>query len=432
MHIDEAPMDTLLVATVKGDERFLLRTRSRTTDTPGTFALYTEPESGWSIDRNVPIYPGLKVALDLGFTHAWSINALDAQNVRLWSDLISKPTVEVRFGVMSVIYPLGLRPAETRTESFWSGTEDERTFAYVVLDNGTETLVVPESDPRSRGMRIAREGGPEDRCLREAGFDRETTYVWSLPSGVITPIEDSIKGSTTLIEATNPGDWFTWGARLQWFRCERVEDSRIYYDQSVTVDLDEPCIEDHRGSYFARDLVHDGNYEAFSPTAEGLHPVIKTLQEEAKKRLAEGLDIRAVILNGDRPATQEDFDGLRRERDLLSERVAELARERDTARSHHSADISKIGERLIEEAESRSWCGEYDEIVNDLNTELNIELPLRRRSYIVTMDVTVRVYKTVEAVDEDEAYEIASEEIRSEDLDMDNHRNTDHVVTTRD
>lgn len=76
------------------------------------------------------------------------------------------------------------------------------------------------------------------------------------------------------------------------------------------------------------------------------------------------------------------------------------------AKADHQADIKLIGDRLIGEANDRGWCSEYDGIVDELNSDLMVELPLRRQNYQVAVQYTV--YIDVEAGDEDDAREEAS------------------------
>lgn len=48
------------------------------------------------------------------------------------------------------------------------------------------------------------------------------------------------------------------------------------------------------------------------------------------------------------------------------------------ARRQHEEDMAKIGERLFELAERESWCDLFWEEVADINTQLNVPLPIRR------------------------------------------------------
>lgn len=85
--------------------------------------------------------------------------------------------------------------------------------------------------------------------------------------------------------------------------------------------------------------------------------------------------------------------------------------------SRHDAmrAIAMIGERLITESNDRNWCGEFDEIIDDVNGALPhwLQLPVREREYEVswteTYTVTVRRSTTVTARTEEQACEIAAD-----------------------
>ena len=101
------------------------------------------------------------------------------------------------------------------------------------------------------------------------------------------------------------------------------------------------------------------------------------------------------------------------EADLLREQLEEALQARRTAHRAHERDIEIIGEVLMEEARSRSWCSEYDQIVDGLNGRLNISLPIREQDYDVTVTGYLRVpfsYTViVTAQDEDSACEYVQE-----------------------
>lgn len=71
------------------------------------------------------------------------------------------------------------------------------------------------------------------------------------------------------------------------------------------------------------------------------------------------------------------------------------------SREDHRQDIALIGETLMEEAEARNWCEQYDEAVATMNERLNVELPTRSRPYTVAVNVTVTV--SVSATSDDDA-----------------------------
>lgn len=72
-----------------------------------------------------------------------------------------------------------------------------------------------------------------------------------------------------------------------------------------------------------------------------------------------------------------------------------------------------IGERLIQEAENRGWCEEFDRIIDEVNDELPgaFALPMRQHEYEVTWTQTVTVNvdmsATFTARSEEEAEEMA-------------------------
>ena len=87
----------------------------------------------------------------------------------------------------------------------------------------------------------------------------------------------------------------------------------------------------------------------------------------------------------------------------------------DNVHAQANAAIEAIGQRLIEEAEKRNWCSEFDEIIADVNASLPgpFQLPVRERDYTVTWSetytITVHRSATVTARDEENACDLASE-----------------------
>ena len=93
---------------------------------------------------------------------------------------------------------------------------------------------------------------------------------------------------------------------------------------------------------------------------------------------------------------------------LTSER--EEARGRASVYSRqHREDINTIGAALIEQADRREWCGEFDDLVEETNRRLHIDLPTRSRSYRIEVPVTVTVALCVTAPDDESAIEAAQE-----------------------
>jgi hypothetical protein len=79
-------------------------------------------------------------------------------------------------------------------------------------------------------------------------------------------------------------------------------------------------------------------------------------------------------------------------------------------------DMTRIvGQRLLDEAENRGWCDEFDKIIEEVNGELSgmFQLPTRKRMFTVEVEVTGTHTTTytveVEAKNSDEAYELVDE-----------------------
>lgn len=95
------------------------------------------------------------------------------------------------------------------------------------------------------------------------------------------------------------------------------------------------------------------------------------------------------------PGTEEWVYRMTRARTAL---VRDLTNER-TMLSNVQEHLDNLGNALLEEAESRGWCSEYEEFAQKW------DLPTRIKEYDVTM--TVRV----SARDEDEAQSLVSDEV---------------------
>ena len=80
----------------------------------------------------------------------------------------------------------------------------------------------------------------------------------------------------------------------------------------------------------------------------------------------------------------------------------------------HIEDINTIGDRLIFEADQRGWCEDYDKMVDDLNTKLHLDLPLRNRDYEVAVSFTVHMNVTVQAQGPEDAQSMANDMIEYE------------------
>jgi hypothetical protein len=92
---------------------------------------------------------------------------------------------------------------------------------------------------------------------------------------------------------------------------------------------------------------------------------------------------------------QPEVAGIVAERDRLSERVTQqdqeliaLRRWRDRA----VADMSLASEVLIEESRRRNWCSEYDDIVDTINSRMNVlAFDVREHDYNVVIDAEVTI-----------------------------------------
>jgi hypothetical protein len=67
------------------------------------------------------------------------------------------------------------------------------------------------------------------------------------------------------------------------------------------------------------------------------------------------------------------------------------------AEARHRKDIATIGEDLIEVADRRGWCSDYDDFVEGLNGRLTVSLPERQQDYEVEVEITYRRRMTVSA-----------------------------------
>jgi hypothetical protein len=75
----------------------------------------------------------------------------------------------------------------------------------------------------------------------------------------------------------------------------------------------------------------------------------------------------------------------------------------------HKQDVRFIGEALIEEANKRDWCNDYDKFVNQLNGRLVQQLPEREQKYVVSATFILKVSQQISASNIDEANDKAAE-----------------------
>lgn len=91
------------------------------------------------------------------------------------------------------------------------------------------------------------------------------------------------------------------------------------------------------------------------------------------------------------------------------------AKRYDQARDEARRAIEMIGERLIDESNNRGWCSEFDEFIDQANSNLPgwLQLPSREREYEVTWTetyyVTVNRSTTVNARDAEHACELVGD-----------------------
>ena len=95
------------------------------------------------------------------------------------------------------------------------------------------------------------------------------------------------------------------------------------------------------------------------------------------------------------PGTTEWVDRMARMRRVLNRRADSAENDLRVKNEY----IETLGQALLEEAERRDWCSEYDEFAREW------DLPTRARDYEVTMTVTVQ------ARDEDEAQTLVRDQV---------------------
>lgn len=100
----------------------------------------------------------------------------------------------------------------------------------------------------------------------------------------------------------------------------------------------------------------------------------------------------------DRPTTEVDLTARLRQMEYDAVALRQMV---EDAEQKHRDDVERIGRWLIEEAQRREWCPDYDRLVEDVNERLNVTLPIRLRHGTVlwTEVLTVRVHRLIEDVD---------------------------------
>jgi hypothetical protein len=113
-----------------------------------------------------------------------------------------------------------------------------------------------------------------------------------------------------------------------------------------------------------------------------------------------------------------DVESIRNENESLKRQVEILNRQVSGYRS----DADVITSAILQEAENRGWCDEYERVCDRINAELTyIEMPRRTRTFEVSIEYTVSdsgtYTMTVEADNEDDAVEQAREQFENESHD---------------
>lgn len=104
-----------------------------------------------------------------------------------------------------------------------------------------------------------------------------------------------------------------------------------------------------------------------------------------------------------------------------------LRREVDTVKECHRADIELISQHLLDEAEDRDWCEQFDDFVESINRKLHIELTPRATEHDV--EFVLRFTVQVTARDMEEATEQAWEFAKRVERYADGIDETDHNST---
>lgn len=183
-----------------------------------------------------------------------------------------------------------------------------------------------------------------------------------------------------------PGDWFSWGTKVGWFRVATVEGDRVTCDKKVT---DNRMTDDNS----RRRISELADLEFHAPDSPDLYGMVRDLINPPDPRDEEITTLRA--------------------------KVEELTSRIDENFSRHRRDIDLIGERFSQEAVERDWCEEAERIINGLNENLHIELmlPCREKEHRVRVNGYLRVpfsytvELTTAETDEDNLIQQANEEV---------------------
>lgn len=97
-------------------------------------------------------------------------------------------------------------------------------------------------------------------------------------------------------------------------------------------------------------------------------------------------------------------------------------------------DVRRTGQLLLEEAERREWCEEFDNFIEELPLRIVALFPKRPRQHLVTIDYHVYVTFNVNAVGQDDAIALGRDVYNSlkEHEFFEIPRITEHDVTDTD
>lgn len=132
----------------------------------------------------------------------------------------------------------------------------------------------------------------------------------------------------------------------------------------------------------------------------------------------ENVSVIAGIPSWDLARWREAATNLNAELDALKSKHQQTATLLSDRSRQHRSDVEKIGQALIKEANEREWCSQYDDLIDELNTELYEPLPVRMRTYDVTLMVTrtqsQEVVIQVECRDDNDAIGLAEEQFNDD------------------
>ena len=325
----------------------------------------------------------------------WSINAsnLDEVPSSYFETPVAEPepvkpglprTIEIggrtlTLGLIDLDYSTGERPGAygVGTHGCWTSSNDEDRMFYVDFDAPDRydlpLAVLPPSDPRSAGMREP--GGGRENAFRDVS---QGLKVWSITQQNVTEVPEGhpVFGTPEPVVMnevpTVPGE----GTR----EAEFEHNTRVYIPEGATWNAGSrsPVADAYQGKFgeiVSAVVDGDGDYYVRVEGTDNGHTHVgrEWLRSVDSDNRIAGMPVEGATV------------------DSKDETIARLQREISEAKQTHEKDIATIGEVLRAEAERRSWCSEYDEIVDDLNPQITVKIEERTREMEAYVDVTVRV-----------------------------------------